>query len=323
MNLPLLFASLMGGCCPDYQPETGRAGYDQAAPDALRDRLHAARPRTTASTGGTGSASLPPADPADPADLSCEELCDTWDIIEDCTFVDVQGDEVVAVECTTIRQCEGGRRHAIVRRPPAPVGPDAVGRALAAQAHDEWASVHAFVALEEELRALGAPVALRARVLEAALDEVRHARLAAAAAQARGASVPVPVLRPLPPRSREAIAAENVVEAVVFETWAALRAWHQARHADPALRPLFAAIAPDETRHAILAADLDRWLRSGLDAAARARLDAARDAAVVRLTASVAQDLTPADRWALGLPDGGERERLLAGMARQYWATTV
>ena len=326
MNLPLIFASLMGGCCPSYEPDEYRLGYDQEALDALRDKLTYVPPAPSGLTGGTGTSTAGPVPPttttlapARPEDFSCEELCDSGDYVSDCGYADLEDDEVVAVDCVTVRECVGGRRHAVVQPRPAVATTDPIGAELARMAHDEWASVHAFEALAQELRASRAPSELVHRVLEAAVDEVRHAHAVAAAATLRGAIVPVPSLRPLPPRSREAIATENAVEAVVFETWAALRAWHQGRHAHPSLRALFARIAHDETRHATLAADLHGWLLEGLDRDARDRVLAARDEAVERLLAA---GVAPHDdaRRALGLPDRAERERLLLGLRATYWS---
>lgn len=190
------------------------------------------------------------------------------------------------VECPLREQCwnVGGRGHAGVRSGATIESGEATACWLAAAAHEEAASVHAFEALCVELSRLGAPLHFIARAKEAAADERRHAQSMTALAIARGAT-PNPVVFD-PPRLRtlEAIALENTVEGCVRETWAAFEAAHQAERApDPELRAVMATIARDEARHAALALDLDRWFRSQLDSAAQRRLDDAHDAAIERL----------------------------------------
>lgn len=315
MNLPLIFASLMGGCCAGYEAENDlyRLGFTQDQLDARRfgpaptaDTGAAFRPGPT---GGTGD----PPTSADPADFTCEELCDSYDLAG-CTFVPVEGEEVLAVECEVYDYCVGGRLHAAIERPASGGGADPVGAWLARMAHDELASAEAFRLLAAELRHHAAPGDLVDRVLQAAVDEVRHARMAGEAARRRGGVVPPVRRRALPPRGLEAIARENVEEACVLETWLALAAWVQAGSAAPELRPLFAAIAPDETRHATLAHDLDAWFRTRLGPEARARLDAARQGAVAALMTG--DERAP---MALGLPRGVRRQALLAGLASTVW----
>lgn len=318
MDLPLIFAMLFGGCCAGYEEseEVWREGYDQERLDALAG-AYAPVATSTGDTAATGF--RPPATgdtggqtlPADPADFDCQQLCGYAD---NCELVPPTGDEVVAAECSRWDYCVGGRLHAAIAQARG-AGPDEVAAWLAQMAHDEWASAEAFRLLAAELRGHGAPRGLVERVLEAAGDEVRHGRLAGEAARARGGVVPRVALSEVPPRSLEDVARENIVEAVVQETWLALGAWVQARDAEASLRPLFAAIAPDETRHATLAHDLDRWLRSQLDEGANARLDAARDAAVAELMAR--SDEGPVG---LGLPVGDERQRLLAGLRQLVWS---
>src|SRR5690606_15396153 len=124
-------------------------------------------------------------------------------------------------------------------------GPNEIAAWLARATRAEAASVQAFVALREELIALNAPAPIVKRAARAAADEVRHARLLGALAEAGGASSSLAARRrDLPARSLLELALENAVEGCVHETFAALMAMHQARHAsDPALREAMAAIA--------------------------------------------------------------------------------
>lgn len=228
----------------------------------------------------------------------------------------------VQLECKYPASC-GGRHHACVRPCAAATAHDTAGW-LARAAHDEAASVHAFIALHRELAQHGAPPELLAAVLLAAADETRHAATVAALARAHAGPLLAPTLTPIAPRDLLAIAVENAVEGCVHETWAGLCATHQARHArDPAIRAAYAAIAGDEARHADLAWALAAWLDDRLTPAARTLVAAARHAAVTRLLAEQADNPDPAradaDR-SLGLPDPATARFLLAGLDAALWS---
>lgn len=229
----------------------------------------------------------------------------------------------VQLECRYPASC-GGRHHACVQPRPAATAPD-VASWLARAAHDEAASVHAFLALHRELAQHGAPRELLAAVLLAAADETRHAATVAALARAHGGPLLAPTLTPLAPRDLLAIAVENAVAGCVHETWAGLCATHQARHArDPDIRAAYAAIAGDEARHADLAWALAAWLGDQLSPAARSLVAAARRAAVDRLLADLADNHSDrarvdADRT-LGLPDPATARFLLAGLDAALWS---
>ncbi|MBX3229967.1 MAG: ferritin-like domain-containing protein [Labilithrix sp.] len=165
-------------------------------------------------------------------------------------------------------------------------------------AHMEAAAVVAFAELRDELRRHGAPGALVARVERARRDEVVHAAIMTARAEALGArprAVAPPVAPPVGERrTLFELALDNATEGCVHETYGALVAAHQARHAaDPALRRAFARIARDEAAHAALALDLADWLATRLDPTERAHVEAARAAAWRDLTAECAR-LPPA-----------------------------
>ncbi len=216
------------------------------------------------------------------------------------------GEVELTCSFTGFQYCKG-RLHAAVRsRAPRGRG---LGAWFAAAAHDEGAAVVAFLALSRELEALGAPKDLVSRARAAAADEVRHARAMAAVARSLGAA-PLPVVRAAPaPRGALAIALENATEGCARETFAALLASHQATAAAPALRPLFVALAADETRHAQWSWDLDAWLAGLLPPADRRRVDAARRAALAGLRVG------PTPR-ALGLPSPAAGRRMARRLAR-------
>ncbi|MDI3288038.1 ferritin-like domain-containing protein [Polyangium sp. 15x6] len=123
----------------------------------------------------------------------------------------------------------------------------------------EHASVAAFSRLALALLAHGADESLVRAAHEAALDEVRHARLSLSLAAAyRGAplaprGLPEALSLPLGEGLVE-LAVSTVVEGAVGETLAAVLASEQAERAsDPAVRQVLTGIAEDESRHAELA----------------------------------------------------------------------
>jgi hypothetical protein len=168
----------------------------------------------------------------------------------------------------------------------------------------EWGSIPAFLALAEDLAAVGAPPALRERALAAAADELGHALVAAQVAAAlAGREVWLPpspgtARRPAGQGGLEGLIFESWVDGVVGEAAAADAAAHEAAGArSPALRRALAGIAAEEGTHAALAADVLRWaVREG----------GARGAAALR--AAIA--LTAAGPSAEDLDEPGDDDRL-------------
>jgi len=123
----------------------------------------------------------------------------------------------------------------------------------------EHASVAAFSRLALALLAHGADASLVRAAHEAALDEVRHARLSFSLAAAyRGAPVAprgLPEALSIPvEEGLVSLAVSTVIEGAVGETLAAVLAAEQAERAtDPAVRRVLVGIAEDEARHAELA----------------------------------------------------------------------
>ncbi|TKC97139.1 ferritin-like domain-containing protein [Polyangium fumosum] len=142
----------------------------------------------------------------------------------------------------------------------------------------EHASIASFGRFALELLAVGAPANLVTRAHEAALDEVRHARLAFALASAYAGEPLGPGAFPFVGGNLSVsadladVAARAVREGCIGETLASLVAAEQAARAtDPAVREALAAIAEDEARHAELAWRAVAWaIGSGDAAVARA-----------------------------------------------------
>lgn len=145
-------------------------------------------------------------------------------------------------------------------------------RSYASDAQLECASVPAFLQLACELLAHSAPATLAERALDAACDEIRHARQCAAlAARWLGREVkpslpvfePRPLLHGLPGLAR--LARESWSDGCLSEGLAAQQAALASRFArDPDAQRLQSAIAGDEARHAELAwSILDYCVRAG------------------------------------------------------------
>ncbi|WP_438016012.1 hypothetical protein WMF18_34975 [Sorangium sp. So ce315] len=155
-----------------------------------------------------------------------------------------------------------------------------LARRWAERGQSEHASVASFGRFALGLMAVGAPPALLEAAHRAAIDEVRHARIALAVASAY-AGEPVGV-GPLPLHgalddvgSLESLTLATVVEGCVGETLSAIEAEVAARAAEaPAVRMALQAIARDEARHAELAWAFVRWAAAVGGAGLRERVAA-------------------------------------------------
>ncbi|WP_437315516.1 hypothetical protein [Sorangium sp. So ce385] len=156
-----------------------------------------------------------------------------------------------------------------------------LARRWAERGQNEHASVASFGRFALGLMAIGAPPQLLEAAHRAAVDEVRHARLALAIASAY-AGEPVGV-GPLPLGgalddlgSLEALTLATVVEGCIGETLSAIEAEVAAQAAQPpAVRMALLSIARDEARHAELAWAFVRWAIAAGGAGLRARVAAA------------------------------------------------
>ncbi len=122
----------------------------------------------------------------------------------------------------------------------------------------EHASIASFARFALELLGHGAPADLVHDAHQAAMDEVKHARVSFALASAYGGEPvgPGPLATlDAPPRAKLAdVAMATLIEGGLGETVAALEARMEAtRTGDPLVRTLLLEIADDEERHAELA----------------------------------------------------------------------
>jgi hypothetical protein len=227
-------------------------------------------------------------------------------------------DVVCAEQLLTTKGCTAvGRRPAGLTDAPASTDGGAAAW-LASAAYLEEASIEAFERLADDLEGLAAPLDLVDAARRSAQDEVRHARTMRALARRRGTSPPRPAVtaRRRPPSLLE-LAIENAVEGCVRETFGALVATHQAaRAADPSVARAMARIGRDETRHAALAWSIARWVEPHLGPRERARVAAARRAALEALRCEMRHADGPAN-LELGLPSRGEAARMVDRFARE------
>lgn len=346
--LPLspLFAALLSGCfssssCDDFKGGTYDRTVELSPAEYAQWKMgippgSSSTGVATSTTDGTsgstgGTAGETGADPTTGANtmLTDQEICMMVCVkesivgnVESCTIGAINANGNIPVECVLPAFCEG-RRHACVRSHGDAEQSNAATW-LARAAHDEAASVHAFLAIHQELTAHGAPPELLARINLAADDERRHAALVGELAQRHGASLTSVTITPTPIRDLLALAVENMVEGCVRETWAALSAAHQAAHADTQpLRDLYQTIAADETRHAELAWSIHTWLIAQLGDAEQAMVTAARGAAVRQLHTSLAALTDEPGLLALGVPSRSTALHLLTGLDAALWSNAA
>jgi hypothetical protein len=216
--------------------------------------------------------------------------------------------------------CAIGRRPAGLRSG-ATGGRTRIGAFLARAAHLEAASVQAFYKLVRELRVLGAPGALRDGVLDAMLDEVRHAQDVGELARAYGGEIARPQVDTTGLRSAYEMALDNVAEGCVRETFGALQATYQAETAaDPRVRDLMAQIAQDESRHAELAWQLQAWLEPRLSEPERTQVAAERARVLDTLAADLEVGLSGEEHATLGFPTPDVSRDLLRGLSQALYA---
>lgn len=208
-----------------------------------------------------------------------------------------------------------GRRPAGLLDGPTRRSRDPVARHFEAAAALERAAVEAFVVMERELAAHGAPRALRQAALVAAEDERRHTRLQAGLARRFGGRPRCPDLAPRPLRDLDAIARENFVEGCVREAFGAVLALRQAATAgDAMVRGSHRAVALEEAAHAHLAWRLHDWAMRRLGRRDRASVQGLARGAVEHLKAEFSA--SPGARLAAlaGLPDAAEAVALVEGL---------
>ena len=168
----------------------------------------------------------------------------------------------------------------------------------------EHASVASFARFSLALMAAGAPADLVELAHQAALDEIRHARLCFALATAYAGEAVAPGPFPLGGEVHvgsdlAALAVSTVREGCIGETIAAVLAAEQlARATDPAVRAALELIAADEACHAELAWRTVAWAVRVGDREVRAAVERALKAALAEGCRAPAAAATGSDAMA-------------------------
>jgi hypothetical protein len=180
---------------------------------------------------------------------------------------------------------------------PSDIGEPLCSRVAAAWlsvALSEHASIASFSRFALELMAVGAPPELLEATHRAALDEIRHARLAFAISSRLSGKQLGPGPLAMPPgafvdHDRASVTLAAVREGCVAETLAAIEAAEARDRAHPgAIRRALTIIARDEAAHAALSWTFARWALGGAPDALRAAVaDALRTAFELELCAPV------------------------------------
>ncbi len=208
-------------------------------------------------------------------------VCNGFGVLS-CNAVTVNDNSEVA--CNEQDECPGGRRPATLLAAPAAARGSA-GTFFASAARLEAASVVAFRVLACELAAHRAPAEIVAWCHRSAAEEVQHARLTSALARRLGAVPMQPAYsEAIDVRPLEEIAIENAMEGCARESFGAVTAVWQARHAaDAAVAQSMTVIARDEHKHAELAGPSPIGASSKLTRAGRSRVTEARALAASEL----------------------------------------
>lgn len=221
--------------------------------------------------------------------------------------------------------CVVGRRPARLcpARPRRAQPAGTLGQYFADNARLEAAAVVAFRILQAELATHGAPPRLVRAAARAAREEIRHAQLTGHLARRFGGEVSPAVVSAAAKRSLVEIAIENAAEGCVRETYGALVAMWQARHArDGQVRAVMVRIARDETRHAALSWEVARWALMHLPRRARADVRHAIRRAKSDLRRALWQSVPAPELVAVaGLPDRATALNLLDQLDQRLWAS--
>lgn len=306
--LSIVLGLVTTGCCTNVPDEENQDAYDGIVAADVLVEIRAANPTDDERCDAACIELVERQEGLVDEVLSCMATADGSDMPWDPSHTQVE------IACTVQYTSQGfctGRRPQGHRELLADV--DGVGQWFAVHAHLERASVAAFAELAAWLRRRGAPAELVERCGAAAGDEIVHADLMAAFARRGGVEVPRCEAEAAPD-DLLTVAIHNAVEGCVHESFAAVVAAHQARHAAPMLgRDAFAQIAVDELRHGELAWDLHAWLLGQLDPDGRAIVERAQADALARLPerAAANAEATPAG---LGWP----APRRASAMARRF-----
>jgi hypothetical protein len=201
---------------------------------------------------------------------ACMLLCSTevgvmTDYLCGCEYTGMDNDGMHPVTCEYASCAVEGRGHGDIQKNTVGKGPSFLAGYFSRAYHAEASSVAAFLQLRAELKSHGAPIELQNRCLSAAIEEVHHARMMNQLLQDSGGCSQPLSFGTLPKRSLYELALDNAVEGCVFESYSALKALYQARHAtDERIVFVMKVLSKDELGHAQLSWDIHHYLMTKL-----------------------------------------------------------
>ena len=191
-----------------------------------------------------------------------------------CEDLGINADGTYGLQCGYYNECVvEGRGSACVEKETSAQGSNIIGAWFARAAHAEHASVFAFAQLHRELSNLGASHELLSKIADAIREEASHTKMMKDFAKANKGNLKEIQEHPIGSRSIWEIAVENLLEGCINESYAALQALYQSRHAQTdQLKGLFLTIAQDECKHAEIAREVHIFLCTLLTAEEQIKL---------------------------------------------------
>ena len=180
-----------------------------------------------------------------------------------CEETGMNTDGTYAISCGYYAACiVEGRGSACIEKETAGTGDNNIGAWFARAHHAEKGSVFAFEQLRRDLIKLEAPSTLIAKIEDAIREEAEHTSMMKDFAIANKGKIMDLIFDGfLDTRSVWDIAVENLLEGCINESYAALQAFYQSRHAESEqIQGLFATIARDECKHAEIAREVHHFL---------------------------------------------------------------
>lgn len=228
---------------------------------------------------------------------SCSNLCTEqagvyYDYLCSCDYTGPDSDGNHPVTCEYTVCAVEGRGHADIAKLTEATGSSELARYFVRAYHAEASSVGAFLQLRAELRQHNVSEDLQQRCLQAAVEEIHHARMMAKLAGDADCALPELSFGDVPQRSLFELALDNAVEGCIFETFSALKAQYQAQHAtDSRILAVMKVIAQDETRHAQLAWDIHQVLMAQLSDSEQQQIVEAQRSAAQRILEQTSVDV--------------------------------
>ena len=226
----------------------------------------------------------------------CYDVCEDGGMNADGTY---------SISCGYYNNCViEGRGTECIKKKMTGQGENVIGAWFARANHAEHSSVFAFAQLRRDLIQLQAPKHLLQKIDTAICEEAQHTSMMGDFARAnQGHLIEVQFDGFLDSRSLWDIAVENLLEGCINESYAALQALYQSRHAQTDfLKACFAKIATDECKHAEIAREVHQFLLPLLTKQQREELQCLQLQQWNKLQKAVSEQAIPTDLKILGLP---------------------